>query len=27
MEIMAQNNKEIGKELDKINLEDLPEYI
>ena len=27
MEIMVQDNGKIGKELDKTNLEDLPEYI
>jgi len=27
METIEQNNGEIGKELDKTNLEDLPEYI
>ena len=27
MEIMAQDNGKIGKELDKMNPEDLPEYI
>ena len=27
IEIMEQNNQEIGKELDNINLEDLPDYI
>jgi len=27
MEITTQNNGEIGKELDKTNSEDLPEYI
>ena len=27
MEIMAQDNGKIGKELDKMNPEDLPKYI
>jgi len=27
METMEQNNREIGKEPDRTNLEDLPEYI
>ena len=27
MEIMEQDNREIGKELDNMNSEDLPDYI